>query len=130
MLKELGWQVPEIVIIDKAGIGANWDGKHGFTNGLLPLDGSPEKDIGYPYKSIFGKAIDQKMQQFSWTAYLIDADHYVDWIDKGRLPPTHEEFANYLKWVALKSNLELIKAKVIKIDKNIKTWKVYYQNII
>lgn len=127
VLKELGWSVPQIVIIEKNQIAANWCGKFGFTNGNLPLTSAPQKDIGFPYKSSFGKIVDEAMQKFSWHSYLIDTGKYVSWVDKGQgMSPSHEEYANYLQWVANKTSLIVIKGEVSKLEIEDNNWKVTY----
>lgn len=40
------------------------------------------------------------MLAYSWQAYLIAHYRFSDWIDRGRLHPTHQEWSEYLRWVA------------------------------
>lgn len=104
VLAELGFRVPEIHVIERKEIGANWTGNSGFTNGRLALGTSPEKDVGFPYASnTWGEGMDarvnRRMKDFSWASYLVDRGEYSDWVDKNRPAPEHREWASYLQWV-------------------------------
>ncbi len=100
----LGHPVPELEIIDRQGVATYWSGRFGFTDGLQQLGTRPEKDIGFPYGSTcwtrYNKAVDKKMLLLSWHSYLIDTSRYADWIDRGRINPTHGEWSEYIRWVA------------------------------
>jgi mycobactin lysine-N-oxygenase len=112
-LKEAGFKVPEICIIEKSDIAANWTGdRYGFTDGDQPLGTPPEKDIGFPYNSEYknwraprAAEIDQILFRYSWPSYKIACRQYADWLDRGRPAPRHAGWSDYLKWVA--ENLEL-----------------------
>ncbi|MGW7260726.1 SidA/IucD/PvdA family monooxygenase [Streptomyces sp. NPDC054834] len=103
--------VPDLYIVDKTGVAANWTGRSGFTNGEHALATSPMKDIGFPYHSeswhTANKAIDSAMLNFSWQSFLIDTSQatsqFADWVDRGSRPPSLTEWANYLEWVARES---------------------------
>src|SRR5262249_17792853 len=71
----------------------------GYTTGKVRLCTPPDKDVGFPYNSEYGSAVDKRMLDYSWQAYkiLIDRSSYSDWIDSGKLNPTHEEWGMYLK---------------------------------
>ncbi|MGE0526337.1 MAG: SidA/IucD/PvdA family monooxygenase [Bdellovibrionales bacterium] len=104
VLRELGFSVPQIKILEKTGIAANWKPGTGFTNGRLRLGTSPEKDVGFPYCSScwgddFNARIDRGMAQFSWRNYLVEKRRYASWIDRGRPQPEHRIWAEYLEWV-------------------------------
>ncbi len=128
VLQDLGYNVPDVIIIEKENVGAHWDGKHGLTHGRLPLGSAPQKDIGYPYRSLFDKKVDKEMQKYSWNAYMIEKDYYVDWIDKGRLAPTHIEWAKYFQWAVKKAGVKVYKGEVVKINKEEDKWKVKFIN--
>jgi mycobactin lysine-N-oxygenase len=128
VLKDLGYDVPEVIIVEKSEVGAHWDGKHGLTHGRLPLGSAPQKDIGFPYRSLFDKKVDEAMQKYSWNAYMIENDYYVDWIDKGRLAPTHTEWAKYFKWAINKSGVKVYKGEIVKIKKENSKWNVEFIN--
>src|SRR3954470_23858321 len=71
VLAEMGFSVPDIHIIERREVGANWTGNAGFTNGKLALGTSPEKDVGFPYQSVnwgegLNEKIDRRMKDFSW----------------------------------------------------------------
>lgn len=109
VLREVGFQVPEVHIIEKRAVGANWTGDSGFTNGRLALGTSPEKDVGFPYQSTqwgpcLGPLIDERMARFSWQSYLIHTKAMSDWVDRGRPAPPHREWASYLQWVAAETS--------------------------
>ena len=55
-LLEAGWQVPDLVVIDRSEVAANWSGASGYTDGRQPLSTPPEKDVGYPYALSWGPA--------------------------------------------------------------------------
>jgi mycobactin lysine-N-oxygenase len=129
VLKEQGWKVPEIIIIEKHGVAANWDGSHGFTNGRQLLGSPPQKDVGYPYQSLFDKTIDQSMLDYSWNNYLVENGYYADWIDKGRLPPVLEDWAKYLQWAAKKGGLKIHRGTVTKIHRRKSEWSLKYRTL-
>ncbi len=103
VLAELGFETPEILIIEKSEVGANWTGNAGFTNGRLPLGTSPEKDVGFPYQSTCWSSesprINRRMKDFSWQSFLVDTQAFSDWVDRGRPAPEHKQWAQYLQWV-------------------------------
>lgn len=104
VLAELGFDVPELHIIEKREVGANWTGAFGYTNGKLELGTSPEKDVGFPYRTTdwdlaTNQKIDARMRDFSWQSHLIDEGKFSEWVDRGRPAPLHREWAAYLQWV-------------------------------
>jgi mycobactin lysine-N-oxygenase len=48
-LARTGWEVPDLLLIDREGVAANWSGAAGYTDGRQRLSTSPEKDVGFPY---------------------------------------------------------------------------------
>ncbi len=137
VLSELGFaNVPQVVIIDKLEVAANWDGQHGFTDGRQNLGTPPEKDIGFPYRSgewaELNNQVDDRMLRFSWHRFKVLGDSVeplFTWVDRGRLQPTHGEWANYLRWVAGQLAYEWHQGEVKKIalTKNGK-WKLTVVN--
>ncbi|MCX4529302.1 lysine N(6)-hydroxylase/L-ornithine N(5)-oxygenase family protein [Streptomyces sp. NBC_01551] len=103
--------IPDIYIVDKTGVAANWTGQSGFTNGEHALATSPMKDVGFPYHSecwtFANRAIDSAMLGFSWQSYLVETSQlnsdFADWLDRGAQPPSLAEWAEYLKWVKRKA---------------------------
>lgn len=131
VLAELGMAVPQVVVIDKAGVGANWSGAFGFTDGEQILGTPPEKDVGFPYDSRFtingsprNTEINRAMHRYSWASYLISSGTYGEWIDRSRPHPTHKQFQNYLKWVASQVKCEPVlgEASLLSVDGG--RWKV------
>jgi len=134
-LSEAGFKVPEIHIIEKAEIGANWCGNHGFTDGSPSLGTPPEKDIGFPYDSEYknwkvtgARNIDQFLFKYSWPSYKISRQNYADWLDRSRPAPRHSEWAAYLQWVAGKLDLgsNLCRGIVTAIRKKGRQWVVQH----
>jgi mycobactin lysine-N-oxygenase len=132
VLQSLGIETPNVIIIEKSEIAANWTGKSGYTNGKMTLGTSPEKDIGYPYDTQefspkTNEKVNQGMMHFSWMSYLINTNQYSDYIDRGRPFPVHHEYAAYLLWVAdqlesstvfkfgMVKSLDLINEKTVEV---------------
>jgi mycobactin lysine-N-oxygenase len=126
-LAAVGYDAPRIVLIDRAGIAANWSGQHGFTNGRLPLGTPPEKDVGFPYADSWGAqshALTAMMARFGWQRYLIDRGLYADWVDHGGLRPTHRQWGAYLKAVAEQVEAELVVDDVVTFDVDGERWRL------
>src|SRR5262249_35921549 len=106
MLAKLGYPVPHLRIIDRQGVASHWSGQAGFTDGNQFLGTRPEKDVGFPYLSAcwgnkeLSRAVAKEMVHLSWQSFLIDQWRYAGWIDRGRTRPTHQEWSQYLQWVA------------------------------
>lgn len=105
VLEELGFTVPEIHVVERHEVGANWSGRHGYTNGRQPLGTPPEKDVGYPYDSSswgpeLGREIDARMMRYSWQSFMVARGDFSDWVDRGKPAPPHGDWAQYLNWVA------------------------------
>ncbi len=134
VLRELGFEVPVIHIVERCTVGANWTGKAGYTNGKLALGTSPEKDVGFPYRSTsygdrFNREIDKRMTRFSWQSFLVEKNEYAAWVDRGRPAPEHAEWASYLQWVAasVKEGMVLHQGEVVKLAMENDQWKVGYR---
>ena len=134
VLSTFGFNTPEIVILEKSGIGANWKPGTGFTNGNQRLGTSADKDIGFPYRSFcwgdqINKKIDKAMQAYSWQSYLIEKNTFSSWIDRGRPQPTHLQWSEYLRWslekVLINKNIRLEHFDVEKISiSSDNTWEI------
>jgi mycobactin lysine-N-oxygenase len=48
-LARTGWAVPDLLVVDRAGVATNWSGADGYTDGRQPLSTPAEKDVGFPY---------------------------------------------------------------------------------
>jgi len=123
VLKELGVNAPDLIIIEKNEIAAHWTGNSGYTNGKMTLGTGPEKDIGYPYDTTeysdeLNKSINTEMLKFSWAHYLVAIGKYSDYVDRGKPFPKHYEYANYLRWVfnEVKDNVIFKKGLVTSMD--------------
>lgn len=121
VLAKLGYPVPHVQIVDRQGVASHWSGKAGFTDGNQLLGTRPEKDIGFPYLSAcwgdkaLSRAVAKEVVHISWQSYLIDQLRYADWIDRGRMRPTHGEWSKYIQWVAERVEFDLCVAEVTKI---------------
>lgn len=127
-LRAMGVDAPEVVVVDRAGVAANWQAVGGWTDGQHRLGTSPEKDVGFPYRSSLvprrNAELDERMMRHSWQSYLVDIGQFAEWIDRGRPAPTHRRWSQYLNWVAGNIGMELITGEVTGIglaeDQN--TW--------
>ncbi|MEU3010813.1 SidA/IucD/PvdA family monooxygenase [Nocardia asteroides] len=119
VLRTLGLPAPRVVVVESHAVGGNWLPSGGWTDGQHRLGTSPEKDIGFPYRSTWARGhnreIDQAMSAFSWTAFLIEHGTYSEWIDRGRPSPQHHVWAKYLQWVAKSIDLDLVLGRVESI---------------
>lgn len=133
-LRRKGIKTPKIRIFERNEIGANWTGRHGFTDGSQLLGTSPEKDLGFPYASTVydghNKSINQTMFSFSWAQFLNSKGEYAHWIDSGRPQPTHSEWAEYLNWAYRQCDGtdEVIITEVTSISNDDSKWVVSTKN--
>src|SRR5262249_16489713 len=121
MLAKLGYPMPQVRIIDRQGVATHWTGKAGFTDGLRFLGSRTEKDDGLTNvggwwgNKELSRAVAKEMVHLSWQSFLIDQWRYAGWIDRGRTRPTHQEWSQYLQWVAEQVELELSVGEVTGI---------------
>jgi mycobactin lysine-N-oxygenase len=122
----MGVEVPDVVAVERSGVAANWRAGGGWTDGRQRLGTSPEKDVGFPYRSnlVPGRdtELDERMMRFSWQSYLVATDQFVGWIDRGRPAPTHETWAGYLRWVAEVVDLKTVAGEVVRISVEDSRW--------
>jgi mycobactin lysine-N-oxygenase len=126
-LEAAGLGAPRVVLIDRGAIAGNWSGRQGYTNGLLPLGTPPEKDVGFPYADSWGpatSAVTAAMADYTWQRHLIGHGAYADWVDRGRMRPTHRQWSWYLREVAEKAQAEVITAEVTRLEANGDRWRV------
>lgn len=121
-----------ISIFDEQGAGANWTGLNGYTDGEARLCTPAERDLGFPYDAgVFDKRIATDMfGEYSWGAYLLDKGRsdarsgYNNWVNRGRLRPTHAEFADYVAWAIGKSEAVLDVGRVTRVEETSQGWRV------
>src|SRR5215831_12929734 len=114
-LAAVGLPAPRVVLVDRSEVAGNWSGRQGYTSGLLPLGTPPEKDVGYPYVPSWGDAsadVLAAMARYSWQRHLIRRGVYSDWIDRGRMRPTHRQWSAYLREVAEAVEAEIVSGVV------------------
>ena len=129
VLREMGVEVADVVAIERSGVAANWQAGGGWTDGRQRLGTSPEKDVGFPYRSTVvpgrNNELDEQMMRFSWQSYLVATDQFVGWIDRGRPAPTHDTWAGYLRWVADVVDLKVVRGEVVQISLDGSRWVLH-----
>jgi mycobactin lysine-N-oxygenase len=126
-LASAGLDVPRVVLVDRGPVAGNWTGRQGYTDGLLPLGTPAEKDVGFPYSDSWGAssaAVIAAMTEYSWQQHLIRHGMYADWVDRGRLRPTHREWSGYLREVAGRVDPEIIRGEVTGLDVDGERWRL------
>ncbi len=129
VLSEMGVKVPDVVAVERASVAANWRAGGGWSDGRQRLGTSPEKDVGFPYRSTLmpgrNTELDERMLRFSWQSYLVAMDQFVGWIDRGRPAPTHDTWARYLRWVADEVGLKVVRGEVLEISVDGSRWVLH-----
>ena len=126
-LAAAGLGPPRVVLIERSAPAATWTGRQGYTDGSLPLGTPPEKDVGYPYQPGWGPASDavtDAMMAYSWPRHLIAGGTYADWVDRGRLRPTHHEWGAYLRDIAARCQAETLTGEVTALDTEAGRWRL------
>ena len=126
-LAAAGLEPPRVVLLERSAVAASWTGQQGYTNGLLPLGTPPEKDVGYPYAASWGAMsgpVTAAMADFSWQRYLIERSAYADWVDHGRLRPTHREWSAYLREAAARCAAEIVPGELAGLDVDGERWRM------
>jgi len=126
-LEAAGLGAPRVVLIDRGAVAGNWSGGQGYTNGLLPLGTPPEKDVGFPYADSWGHttpAVTEAMAGYTWQRHLIGRGAYADWVDRGRMRPTHRQWSWYLREVAEKARAEILAAEVTGLEADGGRWRL------
>lgn len=126
-MRAVGLPAPRVVVVEAQGVGGNWLASGGWTDGNHRLGTSPEKDVGFPYRSNVARThnheINAKMIAYSWSSFLIEHGTYSEWIDRGRPSPQHHFWARYLQWVAQKVQLDLVIGTVRTISPTTSGWE-------
>jgi mycobactin lysine-N-oxygenase len=131
-----------VTVFEAEHIGAYWSGKEtagkqaGYTDGEQRLCTIAERDVGYPYNSMFGRPVDVAMaSKFSWGTFLHGGMSgyvrgYSTWVDAGRKPPRHKDFADYLQWVLNASEASVVYKRVTALEKEAdgKHWRIRSEN--
>ena len=129
VLREMGVEAPEVVVIERTGVGANWQASGGWTDGDQRLGTSPEKDIGFPYRSALvprrNAEVDARMMRHGWQAYLIATGQFAQWIDRGRPAPTHRRWSQYLRWVADEITMNVVYGEVGRLAVDGHQWALH-----
>lgn len=130
-VRELGLGAPRVLVVEQHDAGAHWSGSSGFTTGSETLGTRPEKDIGFPYRSVetfglLGGDVDRLMMRYCWQSFLSDTGRYGDWVDQGCPAPPHQLFAAYLAWVvrACADHVEIRRERVVALDRRDEHWVV------
>ena len=126
-LEAAGLRAPRVVLIDRGPVAGNWTGRQGYTSGLLPLGTPPEKDVGFPYPDSWGQAsaaVTAAMAPFSWQGHLIAHGTYSDWVDRGRVRPSHRQWSGYLRAVAAKADADIVTGEVTGIEADGERWRL------
>lgn len=119
-----------VTVFERHEVGANWSGSHGYTDGRQPLCTPAERDFGFPYTPTFGEAAAQRMQErFSWQAYQVASatgrrGAYAEWGNRGRKPPTHAQFAGYVRFALARAETNPEIGLVRRIRRTRGRWKV------
>ncbi len=129
VLREMGVEVPDVIAVDRIGVGANWQASGGWTDGAHRLGTSPEKDVGFPYRSALvprrNAELDERMTRYSWQSYLIATASFAEWIDRGRPAPTHRRWSQYLSWVAEHVGLNVVHGEVERLAVTGDRWALH-----
>ena len=129
VLREMGVEVADVIAVERSDVAANWRAGGGWTDGRQRLGTSPEKDVGFPYRSTLvadrNAELDERMMRFSWQSYLVATDQFVGWIDRGRPAPTHDTWAGYLRWVADEVGLKVVRGEVVQISVDGPRWVLH-----
>jgi mycobactin lysine-N-oxygenase len=141
VLRKVGFQVPDLLVVEEKNLAAAWSGKHGFTDGKQPLGTPPEKDVGFPYDShwlLQGKdysaGVNGATFDISWHRHRITTERgsFARWVDRSRPAPTHAELAEYLS-ATLEATSQhekppgqiLNRSRVVQIDLDGSQWVLH-----
>jgi mycobactin lysine-N-oxygenase len=130
ILRSAGLANIVITIFERAVPGANWNGSHGYTDGKQALCTPAERDVGFPYRSRISRLIDQPLSaKFGWTTYKMATKLYAEWVDGGRRPPSHADFANYIAWVLRTADNKPVLGEVTQLRPQPRSnqWQVEYE---
>lgn len=128
-LRDMGVEVPDVIAVERTGVGANWQASGGWTDGAHRLGTSPEKDVGFPYRSALvprrNGELDELMTRYSWQSYLIATASFAEWIDRGRPAPPHRKWSQYLGWVADRVGMKVVHGEVDGLGVDADRWALH-----
>ena len=128
-LREMGLEAPDVVAVERTGVAANWQATGGWTDGRQRLGTSPEKDVGFPYRSALvpgrNAELDERMLRRSWQSFLVAEGEFASWIDRGRPAPTHDVWSRYLRWVADEIGMRVVHGDVDGISVSGQCWVLH-----
>ncbi|EUA26797.1 FAD-NAD(P)-binding family protein [Mycobacterium intracellulare] len=129
VLRDMGVEVPDVVAVERIGVAANWQASGGWTDGAHRLGTSPEKDVGFPYRSALvprrNAELDERMTRYSWQSYLIATASFAEWIDRGRPAPPHRRWSQYLSWVADHVGMNVVHGEVERLAVTGDRWAIH-----
>lgn len=129
VLRDMGVDDIDVVAVERAGVAANWRAVGGWTDGRQRLGTNPEKDIGFPYRSVLvpgrNAELDERLVRLSWQSYLVATGRFAGWIDRGRPSPSHDTWAGYLRWVADAVNLNVVRGEVVRLSMDDARWVLH-----
>jgi mycobactin lysine-N-oxygenase len=64
------------------------------------------------------------MADYSWQRHLITHGVYADWVDRGRLRPTHRQWSSYLREVAERAEAEIVVGEVVGLEVDGERWRL------
>ena len=119
-MRAMGVDAPDVIAVERTAVAANWQASGGWTDGEHRLGTNPEKDVGFPYRSALvprrNAELDERMTRHSWQAYLISTGQFAQWIDRGRPAPTHRRWSQYLRWVADRVGMTVVRGQVERLS--------------
>lgn len=128
-LRAMGVETPQVIAVERTAVAANWQASGGWTDGAQSLGTSPEKDVGFPYRSALvprrNAELDERMTCYSWQAYLIATGQFAYWVDRGRPAPTHRRWGQYLRWVAERIDMAVVHGEVDRIAVDGRRWALH-----
>ncbi|HKV19572.1 MAG TPA: SidA/IucD/PvdA family monooxygenase, partial [Mycobacterium sp.] len=128
-LRDMGVGDIDVIAVERAGVAANWRAVGGWTDGRQRLGTNPEKDIGFPYRSVLvpgrNAELDERMVRLSWQSYLVATGRFAGWVDRGRPSPSHDTWAGYLRWVAEAVELKVVRGEVVRLALDGPKWAVH-----
>ncbi|MFG1932279.1 NADPH-dependent L-lysine N(6)-monooxygenase MbtG [Mycobacterium sp. NPDC048908] len=128
-LRGMGVEAPDVIAVERTGVAANWRSGGGWTDGAHRLGTSPEKDVGFPYRSSVvarrNAELDERMTRHSWQSYLISTGQFAEWVDRGRPAPSHRTWSRYLRWVAGNVGMSVVNGDVRRIALDGRRWALH-----